>query len=180
MRGLRSKWEQATAFAAYVVAVPAGALVAGVIVHSVASAVGRPPMTMVGLIALAACATLLVPVRIPQSMWRIPRTWAKLGHTVYAALFGAILGLGFLTAIPSAAYYALVTWALAADSLNRVWPVFGAFGFGRVIVFSFLSLRSALSRVEPVESLDRLRPSLGLLALVEAAILAAITVTFLR
>src|SRR5947207_3776596 len=42
----------------------------------------------------------LLPVRLPSSNWQVPRGWIGLGEIRYPAMFGAAVGLGFITKAP--------------------------------------------------------------------------------
>lgn len=142
---------------AYLVALPAGALIFGISLHLLADAFGHPPLWVVGIVALASAAVGggIVPIRILGRGWRIPQTRARFGHVAYAALFGGILGVGFLTAVPSIGFYAFVAWGLAAPGWESVVLVFGAFGVGRSVPLLSSALNSKKRGEYPDEELDR-------------------------
>src|SRR5438067_12023313 len=109
---------------AYVIAVPVGSLVLGLVLYSFHH-IFPVPQIAAGWLVLSIAAMVAFQLRIPklESRWRVPRSWARFGHVWYATLFGLILGFGLVTAIPSAGLYAVVTWALAANGWGQLWPV---------------------------------------------------------
>ena len=121
---------------------------------------GYLPDAVAGVVVLWCAATTLhlVPDLLPNSGWRVPRTWGWLGRRRYAAIFGGILGFGAFTALPSVSFYALLAWGATANSWRNVLVVFAGYG---------------LSRAAPV-LLALSRPAYaGEMAVVERAVVAA-------
>jgi len=112
-----------------------GALVTGATLHAAGALTGRPPLAALGVVSLA-CAALSVAGLSGRQLgrrWRVPRSWAGLGPTVFAGLFGASLGLGFATALPSLGFLALAFASLAVGSWGAVGAAFVAFGLARAV-----------------------------------------------
>lgn len=93
------------------------------------------PTVAVPVVALLSVVTwpLLRGQRLPGRDWQVPQTWGRLGAKVYAAAFGAILGLGVLTRIPSLGFYTLLAWAATAAAWSDAALVMGAFGASRSV-----------------------------------------------
>jgi hypothetical protein len=111
----------------------AGALVTAAAVHAAGALTGRPPLSALGAVSLACAALSLTGASTRQlgRRWRVPRSWAGLGPTVFAGLFGASLGLGFATALPSLGFLAVAFASLTVGSWATVAAVFVAFGVAR-------------------------------------------------
>jgi len=54
-------------------------------------------------------------------------------HDPYSAIFGWILGLGFVTRVGSVGYYVLLVWGLASQNWSEVGLVFCAYGACRAL-----------------------------------------------
>lgn len=61
------------------------------------------------------------PLPVPSRHWLVPQRWYVYGDDVFAAAFGAALGLGFVTVVPAFGYYVLVGLAIGLAD-----PLFGA------------------------------------------------------
>jgi hypothetical protein len=142
----------------YALALPTGALLVGYLLHLAANSLGHLPAGPLGTVALvsAVIGTGVVPMRLPESRWRIPRSWARFGHAAYSGLFGGILGLGVFTAIPSVGFYALLAWGVTAESWHAVAPVFGAFGLARILPLVVAMVGAKRRGEYPDEELDAL------------------------
>lgn len=142
--------------AAYLLALPVDALVLGSSVYLLTSAFGHLAMWFVGIVALASAVfgSKAGPIRLPEIGWRIPQSWARFGYVTYAALFGAILGVGVLTAVPSIGFYALLAWGLAATDWQAIVPAFAAFGMARVLPLLLAALSAKKRGAYPDKELD--------------------------
>lgn len=167
---------------AYAIAVPVGATVTTIPLHLVGWLLGRPPIQAVGATALAMAliGSKVLPLPLPQSQWQVPKSWARFGHTAFAALFGGVLGLGVLTAISAPGFFALLMWGLAATHWEDVWPVFAAFGVGRVIPLLALAFTLKQSPDYPVRIVEGSNAIAKVAFHGEAMLLAAITVLLLH
>ncbi len=161
---------------AYTVALPVGAIATAGALYLAGRFVGGLPFPIVGIVAItgAASSSTLIPVRLPESRWRVPRTWDHFGHTLYAAVFGGVLGLGVLTALPSAGFYTLAAWGLAVGQWQYVWPVFGIFGVVRALVSLLIILRAHQHREYPAELLERVSALTGLVFPAEIVLLTVV------
>jgi hypothetical protein len=154
----------------FVVSLAAGSAALGVTLHLIGSWV-RPPDLLVGATAVIAAAMAggLVP-SLPASRWRIPRSWSTFGEGPFVLLFGLVLGLGVLTALPSFGFYVLIAWGLTA-SFYVTWPAFLAFAAGRAVP---VVAAAALWRGDEItEGTSRLRRRMRALRGAEAVILGA-------
>jgi hypothetical protein len=141
---------------------------------------------LVGLLALAYAASDLGAFPLPHPTLRrqVPITWWRRWRPYGAALmYGASLGLGFMTIIPFGAFYVVCAWCLVGgDPLAAAW-VMGAYGAARALVMfpaSWGAYRHRGHTVEwlssPLFDLDRARRWLAavLLAVAVAALLAGV------
>jgi hypothetical protein len=174
-RGRRELWKWRIGLAAYGFTVPLGALAAGALLHLGARGIGYPPpWVFASVAAVGAVAAATGGKRfLPQSRWRVPREWGARGRVPFAAIFGSILGVGILTALPSPGFLALLVWALAASSWSSVWPVFLAYGAGRAVPLLVLAVWARRRQVFPAAVLDRADVVAENAAGVEAALLGA-------
>jgi len=71
---------------------------------------------------------------MPQSHWQVPRSWqVSMPRPLAMVAYGAALGSGVLTGIPSGGFYPLVIWSPLLGSPLYGLAVFGAFAIGRAI-----------------------------------------------
>jgi hypothetical protein len=84
---------------------------------------------------------MLARVRLPQSPWRVPRSFVRFGDAGFAVLFGLALGVGILTAVGLGGIYVLLVWAAAESSLVVVLLVFATYALGRVLPTLLVALR---------------------------------------
>lgn len=143
--------------------------------------VGHLPAVAVASVCLAAAAALLAEsrIRLPASRWMVPQSWARFGHSGFAALFGVALGAGFVTLLPSAGWYGVVATAQAGAPWWTAFAVLLAFGTARAAMAPVLTFRSARDGVHPVARLDALAAAARRLRPVEMALLVALGVVLL-
>lgn len=91
--------------------------------------------------------------RLPQRHWQVPQRWGGYGRPLYAAAFGAILSVGFLTFIPYAGYYLLILLAFAVTDWH--WTVLFAVLFAWARVAPIVAFSMRLSVLRPSEQLAR-------------------------
>jgi len=169
-----------TAATAHTVALLAGsATVAAVLVLS-AHLAGHLSAHGAALACGLAATAVAARVPVPGSRWMVPRQWARMGTTAYAACFGAVLGTGVVTLLPSAALYALLAVAQAATVWWQAFALLLGFGAARAALVILLTARSASRRLHPVVGLDALRDRMARLDSVEVALLAALSAQLLR
>lgn len=177
----RSKASWLRGVAAFLLGLALGALGIAAGWQLLSAATGRPPRWALAVLAalLALVAGKVLALHLPGSPLRVPRSWARLGHTGYSAVFGMALGTGVTTALPSPGLYALIAWGLFAPSWSAVWPVFLAFSLGRAVPFLLLAIHAARTNQFADHALDRARVSAALLAPAEATVLAALATVWL-
>jgi len=119
---------------------------------------GPLPAPAVSVICLLCAAAVAMErrVRVPGSSWMVPRTWARLGATGYAAAFGALLGTGVATLLPSAALYALLAVAQSAPAWWQCMAPLLAFAAARAVFTLLLTARSVRRGTHPVAHLRRM------------------------
>jgi hypothetical protein len=158
----------------------AGAIAVAGAWHAAGAAL-HPPRWALGLLTLllALVTARLLPLRLPGSPWRVPRSWGALGHVAYSGVFGAALGTGLATALPSAGLYALVGWGLVAPAWTAVWPVFGAFALGRVLPVLLIAVQAERRGTYPDLVMDRARTLTTFLRPAECLLLAALAAALL-
>jgi len=164
---------------AYLISVPVGALAGATLLHVAARLLIQPAPQFVGAVALV-CAGVgsgIVPLRLPSRNWFIPRAWGRYGRTVYAGLFGGILGLGVLTVIPSIGFYTLLMWALVAP-MRDVWLVFAAYGLARAIPLPVV-VATRLRGDDPASALDHIGYFAARAVPIEIALLGAVAIILL-
>jgi hypothetical protein len=95
----------------------------------------------------------------------VPADWAKFGHVRYLFAFGALLGPGFITRLPSPTLWLLLVWSVAAtDWVSAVVPmaVFGvarALTTGTVVAGAKSSNGSAMVQLSRLDNVaDRIPP----------------------
>jgi hypothetical protein len=178
VRGYRSRSIRLRGIVAFVAATLFGALLTGLALFAVGQLVLQPPIQLVALVSVAAAiaSTGLGPVRLPQLLWRVPRSWSRFGPTTFASLFGVILGIGVLTAISSPGYYVLVLWAIVSPAWSSVWPAFAAFGIGRAAPLALAALLSGEREGRLQVVVQQLRAVTGAVAYAETGMLVAVAV----
>jgi hypothetical protein len=113
---------------------------------------------------------------IPRSPWRVPQGWGRFPRSLHAALFGGVLGLGFLTAAPSVGFFVVLSWPAAAnDALLAVMPAL-CFGLARASSLA-LVWATTESTAQIVAAVDRGRRVAAAMGPVESFLLAALTAT---
>jgi opacity protein-like surface antigen len=167
------------------VALTATAHVAGMLLGSAATAsllaisarlAGPLPAAAVAAVCLLAAAALLAESRLrpPGSHWMVPHSWARFGHSGFAALFGVALGAGFVTVLPSAGWYGVVAAAQAGTPWWAAFAILLSFGAARALLVPFLTAWSARHGAHPVARIDALAATARRLRPVELALLVAL------
>jgi hypothetical protein len=149
---------------------------------ALAAVAGHLPTMAVGTVSLLAAGAVAAEMRVPVlgSRWMVPRAWARLGPTGYAAAFGFALGAGVVTMMPSAALYALLGAAQAAPVWWQSFALLLTFGSTRALLTVLLTARSARRGTHPVERMDWVSQVGAHAATVEAFLAAALGIEVLR
>ena len=170
--GRKKKCREVARIAAYAAGTVVGGVACLVAGHTILRTFGGLPAVAVAAVCILAAFSVsrLLPNVFPSSRWRVPRRWStRLGQTGFAAAFGLSLGLGFLTALPSASLYAVVA-AASLFSTTTALAVGLAFGTARFV--PVLAAALAQRRVEQRAVMGRLR-TLGRSAIPADAFLVA-------
>lgn len=93
------------------------------------------------VICLWACALDLFGGQVPTSHWLVPRAWARWPWPMYPVVFGAVLGVGWLTMVPFASYYLLVAILVIFASTKAGVLTMAAFGLARSIPLVIMARR---------------------------------------
>lgn len=121
----------------------------------------------------------LLPNLLPNSSWRVPQDWARFGQGWYASIFGVALGLGFITAIPAAGFYAFVLAASTLPSWEQAGAAFFAFGLTRAAPI-FLVASGAWLGASASHLTQRMRRAAAVALPFEVALLLVLGFTYLR
>ena len=133
--------------AAYAIALVTTATLIGMLV----SALG---LVVVGRIRAASAAVAMIAILyslreagaitlpLPSSKWQVPASWAKLGYQRSGAIYGAALGLGFLTRTPYATYHVMLLWQFVAAAIATGAALGFAYGVAR---FAGMFLASSIA-----------------------------------
>jgi hypothetical protein len=121
----------------------------------------------------------IFPNIFPGSRWRIPKSWGARGSKFYAAVFGLVLGAGFVTALPSPSFYVLLAWGASAASVGGIFAGFLAFALARAAPIVLLAIREPLKGAE-VGILESIRSAVARSRPLEVGVLVALALTFLR
>lgn len=93
----------------------------------------KPPTLVVAGLAVTLGAVRLARTHtVATGGFKVPRHWEALGPTPYMGIFGALLGLGVVTTMPSTTMIALVGWTWHTHQLDAGMLTFGLFTFGRL------------------------------------------------
>jgi len=170
------------AAAVHTLALLAGAATTASALLAVRRVAGPAPAPAVA--AVCALAAIAVAVerrwRLPGSSWMVPREWARLGPVGHAGAFGFLLGTGVVTVLPSAAMYAVLVAAESAPHWWHAYAVMLCFGGARASMVIYLTARSTLRALHPVEGLDRLRTAVRRTAVAECLLAAALAVALMH
>jgi len=129
---------------------------------------------LVGAAALPLAVVVLLRLDLPLSTWQVPRGWARCGHVCYSAAFGAALGPGVVTRLPSPALLLVLAWPAAAASWPQAVAPAAAFALARAATTIVVVGTSTIRRRHPVAILGGWSGALRGLPALEAAALVAI------
>lgn len=181
VQGFRTRRHWIAGLVAYSVCLPAGAMLLAVAAYHLSRLVGTMPLWVVGAAATIAAASGLgwLPIDPPESHWRVPQNWGRFGHVCYAGLFGVVLGLGVLTAVPSFSLYVVIAWVFTGPAWHQVWPIFLGFSIARLLPALLVVMMATRSREHPFSVLESITKATGLARRAEIAVLAALGVQLL-
>lgn len=148
--------------------------------YELGAVIGRPALWFVGISALllSVLANPAWPTWYLWTGWRVPRQWRVYGYPTYGAIFGFVLGLGFLTEIASVGYYFLPIWNLSSLSFAWILPPSIAFGFARFLPVVLAIRQSPPDRDARISALGRTEAIGKSLSTFEFALLLGIGTAF--
>ena len=181
MQGVRSGRAVALTAAAHVAGMLLGSAATASLLVLSARLAGRLPAPAVAAVCLLAASALAVEARValPGSRWMVPHSWARFGHSGFAALFGLALGAGFVTLLPSAGWYGVVAAAQADATWWSAFAILLSFGAARALLVPLLTARSAHDGVHPVARIEALAATARRLRPVELALLVMLGVALM-
>jgi hypothetical protein len=140
----------------------------------------RPSLLVAGCLAAAlGVLRFLFPDRVAAGGFKVPRDWAAWGIGRFLGAFGLLLGMGFVTTMPSPAMLALFVVLWHAHSLWFTIVTFEAFAITRgLTTFATLS-RQARDSDDVVAAADTLVDKLRHVPRAEAAVAIALGITLL-
>jgi hypothetical protein len=160
--------------AAFALALEVAAVATALVLHAVVPLAGRVPGTAVGAASLLFAVVVLLPLELPLSRWQVPGRWARYGHVCYSAAFGAALGPGVVTRLPSPSLLLLLAWSSMAPSWLLAVAPMAVFGWSRLSTTLTLVSASATRAAHPAEILAGWSHWLRRLPVLEAIALTAI------
>lgn len=81
-------------------------------------------------------------LHVPSRHTLVPRRWGNLGDTWFSFVFGASLGIGFLTIVPFVGFYIAVAWCAVTLSPLGTAAVLATFGMMRGLPVVLTALAS--------------------------------------
>jgi cytochrome c biogenesis protein CcdA len=115
------RWRLVVRALVFAVGAIASSAALGALLGKVGAVVAELPraslvIAIVAVVAVLGREVLRVPIPVPQRRWQVPREWLR--HFWFGSfLFGAIMGLGFLTYTSSLIYYLYLTTSLLLGSV---------------------------------------------------------------
>lgn len=120
-----------------------GSLVGGVLIAFLAQLGQVLPREVTMYAAIAVCVWALAVDAIggspPSRHWLVPRNWGGWRWPLFHMTFGAILGIGWLTIVPFASFYALIAVLIALGSAKVAVGTMAIFGIARSVPLVLLS-----------------------------------------
>lgn len=151
-------------------------LVGGVLLaltaHVIGDLAGRPRELLLAGVGVATLASGSRLSRyVPWATWQVPRDWSRLGPSWFALAYGAVLGFGLVTMLPSVGLLAIVG-AAAVLEINVALLLGAAFGLARAApaLVAVVPLSRSSSPV-----LDVIQRSVARFASLELVALAALS-----
>jgi hypothetical protein len=124
-------WQRAIAF--YGVGLAAGALISSGIIYALGLLL-KPAALLVGILAIIlGIARFMQPDRVAFGGLKVPRDWARWGIGPFLSAFGLMLGMGFVTTMPSPAMLALLLWMWRIHTFLLIVVAFEVFAIGRLL-----------------------------------------------
>jgi hypothetical protein len=156
-----------------------GALISSGIIYLL-GLLWRPSLLVAGSLAAAlGILRLLYPDRVAAGGYKVPRDWAVWGIGRFLGAFGLMLGMGFITTMPSPTMLALLFLLWHAHSLVFIIVIFETFAITRgLTTFATLFLQARNSD-DVVLAADTLVDKLRQVPRAEAVVSIALGITLL-
>lgn len=149
-----------------------GGLLLALTSHLVGNLAGRPREWLLASVTVAALVSgSHLSKYIPWSAWQVPRDWSRFGSIGFALVYGAVLGFGVMTMLPSVGLLAVVGGASVLE-LPVALMLGAIFGLARAVP-AVIAVGAQHHISAPV--LTVIQGSVGQLAPVELVALAALT-----
>jgi hypothetical protein len=140
----------------------------------------RPSLLVAGSLAAAlGILRFLYPDRVAAGGFKVPRDWAAWGIGRFLGAFGLMLGMGFITTMPSPAMLALLVLLWHVHSLWFTIVAFEAFAITRGLTTSETLYLQARNSGDVVVAADTLVDKLRHVPRAEAAVSIALGITLL-
>jgi hypothetical protein len=170
--GFKTRFEWLASMIAYVTSMALGAMALATVI--IASSIHAPRGLLVPLAFLCAiAASEAVHIRLPQSTWRVPQTWGRLGPIGFASSFGFALGIGLLTAVPSPGFYVAIYYALTGPPAGVTFLAFALYAVVRATPLLAVARLSYFRCEHPAHRVQRWSKTASALAPIEAVVLLA-------
>jgi hypothetical protein len=150
---------------------------AGVVGGALALARNAVPYHSDQLAAVATAALLIGGIlwfgrNLPGIGFEVPLGWLRLGDLRYGFIFGALLGAGWVTRVPSVGFYTVNAWMLLSGHPLACLFSFLAFGLGKSVP-ACIALASTLTTDKNFTwSLGRYKAAIPAMMAIESAFLA--------
>jgi hypothetical protein len=156
-----------------------GALVSSGLIYLL-GLVWRPSLLVAGSLAAAlGVLRFLFPDRVAAGGFKVPRDWAVWGISRFLGAFGLLLGMGFVTTMPSPAMLALFVLLWHVHTLWFIIVTFEAFAITRALTTFAALFLQARDSGDVVVAADTVVDKLRHVPRAEAIIAIALGITLL-
>jgi hypothetical protein len=118
-----------------------GAMSCGFIVYGIGALAPIPKVAVVFTLIAVGAVRVFRPSTVGVGGWKVRRSWERLGTLRFMAIFGGILGLGFVTTMASPVFLAVVAGAVYIGQFYAVLFTLLCFAMGRVATTVLVSVR---------------------------------------
>lgn len=142
----------------------------------------RPPLALVAVACIAlGLVRMCWPTAVPIGGYLVPRHWEKWGQARFVSAFGLLLGMAFVTTLPSLTLIALGLAVWYVHAIAIAVAVLGSFAAGRLAAtVGITGVRSRMGRRERVnDAADRVLQSIRGVGIAEAVLFILAGITFL-
>jgi hypothetical protein len=165
--------------ASYGVSLLVGALISSCVIYLLGS-LWRPGVLLAGVLAVVlGVLRFLWPDRVALGGFKVPRDWAAWGIQWFLSAFGLMLGMGFVTTMPSPAMLALLVWMWHVHNFVFIVVTFEVFAIGRLLMTLVTLHEQMRSAGDVVAVADLLVDRMAYIPRVEAAVSAGLGLVLL-